>query len=153
MTKFGSNSNGAIWWPNLQPIQVVPLKSILNYSSWNIYSSLMKSIPWVRCAMFLQWSIFVQIRQAWVPLRGWWLHWEGGGARHYKDNCNWLSMMVMIGVNVCVIEVCNGRSLSRGQCEDGSDEEVECCLQQVAFHFFLSWTTVTKLNNQRENLE
>merc|ERR1712130_469846 len=27
-------------------------------------------------------------------------------------------------------EVCNGRSLSRGQCEDGSDEEVECCLQQ-----------------------
>ena len=38
MTKFGSNSNGAIWWPNLQPIQVVPLKSILNYSSWKIYS-------------------------------------------------------------------------------------------------------------------
>jgi len=27
-------------------------------------------------------------------------------------------------------EVCNGRSLSRGQCEDGSDEEVECCHQQ-----------------------
>ena len=38
MTKFGSNSNGAIWWPNLQLIQVVPLKSILNYSSWKIYS-------------------------------------------------------------------------------------------------------------------
>jgi len=27
-------------------------------------------------------------------------------------------------------EVCNGRSLSRGQCEDGSDEEVDCCLEQ-----------------------
>ena len=31
-TKFGSNASGAIWWPNLQPIQVVPLKSISNYS-------------------------------------------------------------------------------------------------------------------------
>jgi len=27
-------------------------------------------------------------------------------------------------------EVCNGRSFSRGQCEDGSDEEVDCCLEQ-----------------------
>merc|ERR1712110_1258255 len=27
-------------------------------------------------------------------------------------------------------EVCNGRSLSRGQCEDGSDEEVDCCVEQ-----------------------
>ena len=38
MTKFGNISSGAIWWPNLQPIQVVPLKSILNYSSWKINS-------------------------------------------------------------------------------------------------------------------
>ena len=34
VTKFRTNSSGAIWWP----IQVVPLKSILNYSSWTIYS-------------------------------------------------------------------------------------------------------------------
>jgi len=27
-------------------------------------------------------------------------------------------------------EVCNGRSLSRGQCDDGSDEAVDCCLDQ-----------------------
>merc|ERR1711953_1342202 len=27
-------------------------------------------------------------------------------------------------------EVCNRRSLSRGQCEDGSDEAVDCCLDQ-----------------------
>ena len=38
MTKFRTNSSGATWWPNLQPVQVVPLKSILNYSSWKIYS-------------------------------------------------------------------------------------------------------------------
>ena len=29
------------------------------------------------------------------------------------------------------IQVCNGRSLSRGQCDDGSDEAVDCCLDQV----------------------
>ena len=28
VANFGTN---AIWWPNLQPIQVVPLKSILNF--------------------------------------------------------------------------------------------------------------------------
>ena len=38
MTKFWTNSSGAIWWPNLQPIQVVPLKSTLNYTKWKIYS-------------------------------------------------------------------------------------------------------------------
>jgi len=27
-------------------------------------------------------------------------------------------------------EVCNSRSLSRGQCKDGSDEDVDCCIEQ-----------------------
>ena len=40
-------------------------------------------------------------------------------------------MIVTIVVNGCVIKVCNGRSLSRGQCEDGSDEDVDCCLEEV----------------------
>ena len=31
-TKFWTNASGAIWWPNLEPIQVVPMKS------WKIYS-------------------------------------------------------------------------------------------------------------------
>ena len=31
--KIGNNASGAIWWPNLQPIQEVSLKSISNYSS------------------------------------------------------------------------------------------------------------------------
>ena len=38
VTKLRTYSSGAICSPNLQPIQVVPLKSILNYSSWKIYS-------------------------------------------------------------------------------------------------------------------
>ena len=38
MTKFKTNSRYAIWWRNLRPIEVVPLKSILNYSSLKIYS-------------------------------------------------------------------------------------------------------------------
>ena len=38
MTKFRTNSRCAISWRNLQPIEVVPLKSILNYSSLKIYS-------------------------------------------------------------------------------------------------------------------
>ena len=38
VTKFRTNSRCAIWWRNLQPIEVVPLKSILNYSNWKIYS-------------------------------------------------------------------------------------------------------------------
>ena len=44
-------------------------------------------------------------------------------------------MIVTIVVKGCVIKVCNGRSLSRGQCEDGSDEEVDCCLEQVSFSY------------------
>ena len=39
MAKFVINSSGAIWWSNLQPIQEVSLKSISNYSRWEIYSS------------------------------------------------------------------------------------------------------------------
>ena len=46
---FTYNSSGAIWWPNLQLIQAVPLKSMLNYSSWKIYSSYGLNTP-VRCA-------------------------------------------------------------------------------------------------------
>ena len=38
MITFETNASGAIWWPTLQPFQVVPLKSILNYSTWKIYS-------------------------------------------------------------------------------------------------------------------
>ena len=33
VVKFVTNASGAIWWPNLQPIQEVSLKSISNYSS------------------------------------------------------------------------------------------------------------------------
>ena len=39
VAKLATNASGAIWWPNLQPIQEVSLKSIWNYSSWDIYSS------------------------------------------------------------------------------------------------------------------
>ena len=39
VAKLATNASGAIWWPNLQPIQEVSLKSISNYSSWEIYSS------------------------------------------------------------------------------------------------------------------
>ena len=46
MTKFGTNADGAIWWPNLKPIQVVPLWTVLTER----FTQDMKSIPWVRCA-------------------------------------------------------------------------------------------------------
>ena len=39
VAKLATNASGAIWWTNLQPIQEVSLKSISNYSSWDIYSS------------------------------------------------------------------------------------------------------------------
>ena len=39
VAKLATNASGAIWWTNLQPIQEVSLKSISNYSSWEIYSS------------------------------------------------------------------------------------------------------------------
>ena len=38
VAKFVINACGAMWWPNLQPIKVVPLKSISNYSNWKICS-------------------------------------------------------------------------------------------------------------------
>ena len=37
----------------------------------------------------------------------------------------------VIVVKTVSLKVCNGRSLSRGQCEDGSDEDVDCCLEEV----------------------
>ena len=39
VAKLATNASGAIWWPNLQPIQEVSLKPISNCSSWEIYSS------------------------------------------------------------------------------------------------------------------
>ena len=42
-----------------------------------------------------------------------------------------LMMMAPMMITVKLWQVCNGRSFSRGQCEDGSDEEVDCCLEQV----------------------
>ena len=39
VAKLATNASGAIWCTNLQPIQEVSLKSISNYSSWEIYSS------------------------------------------------------------------------------------------------------------------
>ena len=46
VTKFGTNADGAIWWPNLKPIQEVPLWTVLTER----FTQDMKSIPWVRCA-------------------------------------------------------------------------------------------------------
>ena len=57
MTKFGINASGAIWWPNFEIIQVVPLKSIFNYSSWKWkINSRVNTLPGsvVPLAMFLE---------------------------------------------------------------------------------------------------
>ena len=59
--KFVINASGAIWWPNLQPIQVVAQRTHqlalqLELSKMDTNSIVNKiiqvkdSIPWVRCA-------------------------------------------------------------------------------------------------------
>ena len=49
VAKLATNASDAIWWPNLQPIQEVSLKSILNYLVER-FTQVVKSIPGVRCA-------------------------------------------------------------------------------------------------------
>ena len=65
MTKFGTNADGAIWWPNLKPIQVVPLWTVLTER----FTQDMKSIPWVRCASG---NVFLQIFQT----KRWTVSWK-----------------------------------------------------------------------------
>ena len=75
MAKFATNASGAIWWPNLELMQVVPSGSLIcNQCNWRYLvakfgtnasgaiwwtilqlmqiaqSQVIDSIPWVRCA-------------------------------------------------------------------------------------------------------
>ena len=43
MGKFVTNASGAIWWPNLEPMQVAFFLS-------EEIARVKESIPWVRCA-------------------------------------------------------------------------------------------------------
>ena len=43
MTKFVTNASGAIWWPNLELMQVEP-------SLAEEITQALDAIPWVRCA-------------------------------------------------------------------------------------------------------
>ena len=72
MTKFGTNASGAIWWQNLQPIQVVPLKLILNYSGWNIELFWLKDLlkiwsqyPWSVVPLAMFYNIFYM---SWIAI-------------------------------------------------------------------------------------
>ena len=43
VAKFGTNANGTIWWPNLEPMQVA-------FFLAEEIARVKESIPWVRCA-------------------------------------------------------------------------------------------------------
>ena len=49
VAKLATNASGAIWWPNLQSIKEVSLKER--------FTQVMDSIPWVRCASGIVFTI------------------------------------------------------------------------------------------------
>ena len=88
VAKLATNASGAIWWPNLQPIQEVLLKSISSYFSWEIYSSyglntLGPLCLW-QCLEVISWCtrVWIGLLWVWVYVVGCLLVGEKGGKQY-----------------------------------------------------------------------
>ena len=66
VTKFWMNASSAIWWPNLEPIQVVPMKSWKNYSRYGVNTlgplCLWQCFKWKLVCLFHFLYYYAQIR-------------------------------------------------------------------------------------------
>ena len=69
----------------------------------------------------------------------------------YDDDDDYADVKII--VNLCHCQVCNGRSLSRGQCEDGSDEDVDCCLEEVQCTWCIQHNTACQRTRKKNTLK
>ena len=68
MTKFGTNTSGAVWWPNLQLMQV----ALSGGRIWKLllaerFTQVVDFNPWVRCASGNVFTMFIVLSGVRIP--------------------------------------------------------------------------------------